>query len=409
MRPRPAEGVFVTDLGALPPEIASALVYSGPGSTPLLTAASSWNALAAELNSAAIGYENVLTQLTSEEWLGPASASAAAAVEPYVGWVNTTAAQAEQAATQAQSAAAAFETALASVVPPQVVATNRAELAEALQTNVLGQNSSEIAALEAEYSQFWAQDSSALYSYAASSASASKLTTFSAAPEVANPAAAAAAATTPTLQQQLNSLITQITKQLQALAAPLYAPFQNEGNYLASSSGPLSWLWSVLLGSSSFPSNMFALLTDYAPYSSFFYYTEGLPNFSIGIANFLTQTAKTTGALGGAAAAAAASVPKGLPGLGGLVGGGAAHVAGSLGNAASVGHLSVPASWNAALPAAHAGPTAIPVSNIREAPDAGASNLLGGMPLAGAGRGAAGSGPRYGFRPTVMTRPPSAG
>jgi PPE-repeat protein len=409
MRPRPAEGVFVTDLGALPPEIASALVYSGPGSTPLLTAASSWNALAAELNSAAIGYENVLTQLTSEEWLGPASASAAAAVEPYVGWVNTTAAQAEQAATQAQSAAAAFETALASVVPPQVVATNRAELAEALQTNVLGQNSSEIAALEAEYSQFWAQDSSALYSYAASSASASKLTTFSAAPEVANPAAAAAAATTPTLQQQLNSLITQITKQLQALAAPLYAPFQNEGNYLASSSGPLSWLWSVLLGSSSFPSNMFALLTDYAPYSSFLYYTEGLPNFSIGIANFLTQTAKTTGALGGAAAAAAASVPKSLPGLGGLVGGGTAHVAGSLGNAASVGHLSVPASWNAALPAAHPGPTAIPVSNIREAPDAGASNLLGGMPLAGAGRGAAGSGPRYGFRPTVMTRPPSAG
>ncbi|MGA3256822.1 MAG: PPE family protein, partial [Mycobacterium sp.] len=327
----------MTDLGALPPEIASALVYSGPGSTPLLTAASSWNALAAELNSAAIGYENVLTQLTSEEWLGPASASAAAAVEPYVGWVNTTAAQAEQAATQAQSAAAAFETALASVVPPQVVATNRADLAEALQTNVLGQNSSEIAALEAEYSQFWAQDSSALYSYAASSASASKLTTFSAAPEVANPAAAAAAATTPTLQQQLNSLITQITKQLQALAAPLYAPFQTEGNYLASSSGPLSWLWSVLLGSSSFPSNAFALLTDYAPYSSFFYYTEGLPNFSIGIANFLTQTAKTTGALGGAAAAAAASVPKGLPGLGGLLGGGAAHVAGSLGNAASVG------------------------------------------------------------------------
>ncbi|PRI13605.1 PPE family protein, SVP subgroup, partial [Mycobacterium shigaense] len=46
------------------------------------------------------------------------------------------------------------------------------------------------------------------------------------------------------------------------------------------------------------------------------------------------------------------------------------------------------------------------------APEAagGAGNLLGGMPLAGMGTGgAAGAGPRYGFRPTVMARPPFAG
>ncbi|SPM37831.1 hypothetical protein MNAB215_4, partial [Mycobacterium numidiamassiliense] len=40
----------------------------------------------------------------------------------------------------------------------------------------------------------------------------------------------------------------------------------------------------------------------------------------------------------------------------------------------------------------------------------GPGNLLGGMPLAGMGTGgASGAGPRYGFKPTVMARPPFAG
>ena len=73
------------------------------------------------------GYDNVVTQLAGEEWLGPASAAMAAAVQPYVAWMTTTAGQAEQAATQAQSAAAAFETAFASVVPPPLIAANRAD------------------------------------------------------------------------------------------------------------------------------------------------------------------------------------------------------------------------------------------------------------------------------------------
>jgi PPE-repeat protein len=71
------------DFGALPPEINSGLMYTGPGSTSLMTAASAWNALAAELNSAAMGYDAVVTQLASEEWLGPASTSMASAVQPY--------------------------------------------------------------------------------------------------------------------------------------------------------------------------------------------------------------------------------------------------------------------------------------------------------------------------------------
>jgi PPE-repeat protein len=405
------------DFGAIPPEINSARLYSGAGSTPLVNAASAWNSLAGELNAAALGYENVVTQLASEEWVGPTSAAMASAVQPYVEWISATAAQAEQAATQASSAAAAYETAFASIVPPPLIATNRAELAQAVSTNVLGQNTGTIAALESQYGEFWAQDAATMYSYAGSSATAATVTPFTAAPQVANPAASATqaaavtAATAPSLQTQLNSLISQIAAQLQSLASPFYSPFQAEWNYLASGSGPLSSVWQILFGSPAFPSSsLSAFMSAFSPYAGVFYNTEGLPYFSIGMGNFMTQVAKSVGALGGAAPAAAAAVPKGVPGLGGLLGGGVPHVAAALGNAGSVGHLSVPAAWNGTLPGVHPGTGAIPVSNVREAPDSGAGNLLGGMPLAGAGAGGSGgAGPRYGFRPTVMARPPSAG
>ena len=80
-----------------------------------------------------------------------------------------------------------------------------------------------------------------------------------------------------------------------------------------------------------------------------------------------------------------------------------------MGQATSVGHLSVPPVWHEALPGVHHSAPPLSVSNVREAPETGAGNLLGGMPLAGIGSGVAGSGPRYGFRPTVMARPPFAG
>jgi PPE-repeat protein len=72
------------DFGAFPPEINSARMYSGPGSTPMLAAASAWDQVAAELDSAASSYASVVSELTEGSWHGPASASMAAAAAPYV-------------------------------------------------------------------------------------------------------------------------------------------------------------------------------------------------------------------------------------------------------------------------------------------------------------------------------------
>jgi PPE-repeat protein len=406
---------MATDLGTLPPEISSALIYAGPGSSSLTTAASAWNGLAAELNAAALGYDNIVTTLSGEEWLGPASASMAAAAQPYVEWMTTTGAQAEQAAAQAQAAAAAYETVLGSVVPPPLIAVNRTELAQATATNVLGQNNGIIAQLEAQYSEFWANNAAALYNYAGQSAAAAKVTPFTSAPAVANPAAASTqAATTPAagIQSTLQSFIAQIQHQLTLLQTPggtnsLVTQFGNSNPLLTE-------LWFLLTGQTVLPSNIGTALGGYSNYASFFYNTEGLPYFSVGMGNFGVQISKSAGWLTTAAPAAAAAVPKGLPGLGGLLGGGAgaaAHATGALGNAGSIGKLSVPVSWSGAAPAAAAA-HAVPVSSISAAPEAagGPGNLLGGMPLAGAGAGgSSGAGPRYGFRPTVMARPPLGG
>jgi PPE-repeat protein len=403
------------DFGALPPEITSAQIYAGPGSASLVGAAAAWNAVAAEMNSAAMGIDTVATQLASEEWLGPASASMAAAVQPYVEWMTTTATQAEEAAAQAQSAAAAYENVLASVTPPPMIAVNRAELAQATATNILGQNNGIIAQLEAQYAQFWAQNAAAMYSYAGQSAAAAKVNTFTSAPAVANPAAATTqAATTPAagIQSSLQSFIAQIQHQLTLLQTP--GGTNTLVNQFANSNPLVTELWFLLTGQTTLASNFGAFVNGYAPYASFFYNTEGLPYFSVGMGNFGVQISKSAGWLGGAAPAAAAAVPKGLPGLGGLLGGGAGaatHATGALGSAGSIGKLSVPVSWSGAAPAAAAA-HAVPVSSVSAAPEAagGPGNLLGGMPLAGAGAGgASGAGPRYGFRPTVMARPPLGG
>src|ERR1700729_2192652 len=89
------------DFGGLPPEINSARMYAGPGSGPMLAAASAWDGLATELQSTASSYGAVISELTGESWVGPSSAAMEAAATPYVAWLNAAAGGAEETAAQA--------------------------------------------------------------------------------------------------------------------------------------------------------------------------------------------------------------------------------------------------------------------------------------------------------------------
>jgi len=413
----------MVDFGALPPEINSARMYMGPGSSSFQVAASAWNGLAAELQSAAQGYETTITQLASDEWTGPASAAMASAAQPYVTWMQETAAQAEQAATQAQAAAAAYEQAFATTVAPPLVAANRAETAAAVQANVFGQYTPLIAQLEAQYGQMWAQDAAAMYSYAGQSASAAQVTPFATPAATSNPggtatqAAAVSQATATSAASSSQSILQQLTSSMPSSLQSLASPAATSA---ATTTTPFQDIFALIFGTTVLPTNLSALVGLYSPYASLFYNTEGLPYFSVGMGNFGVQIAKSAGMLGGAAPAAAApGALGGLGGLGGALGGGAAAGAGAgahavsaiSGGAGSVGKLAVPASWIGGAP--QAAPQGVQlVSSVSAAPEAaaGSGNLMGGMPLAGTRAGFGnGLGPRYGFKPTVMPRPPSAG
>ena len=139
----------MVDFGLLPPEINSALMYSGPGSGPMLAAAAAWKALASELHTTASSYAALINGLTDGPWQGPSAASMAGAAFPQLAWLSGTAGQADEVAGQAAAAAGAYEAAFAQTVPPPEIAANRALLMALLATNFLGQNTAAIAATEA--------------------------------------------------------------------------------------------------------------------------------------------------------------------------------------------------------------------------------------------------------------------
>ncbi|MHA7651740.1 PPE family protein [Mycobacterium sp. ML4] len=374
------------DFGTLPPEINSMRMYTGPGLTPLQTAAASWSSLAAELASTAGEYEEAIDLLRSEQWAGQSSAVMAESVAPYVAWLRTTAGQAEQSGVKARLAAAAYETAFLATVPPPQIAANRLQLTSLVSTNLLGLNGAAIAAVEAQYGEMWAQDAEAMYGYAAASASAAAVTPYTPPPQTASPSAAAtqanavtraAATTAGATQSTLAELIAMVPGALSGLASPL-----------TDAAGPIE-----------------RFLEWYAPFANFFYDTLGLPFFGAGIASFFAATAKTAGLLPAsvapeAAAAAAGAAPVGSTGA----------VTAAAGSAGTIGKLSVPPSWAGASLTPQAVPASEWVSDVVEPAEfASTGGVLSGMPVGSSGRHSAASGPRYGVRLTVMGRPPSAG
>jgi PPE-repeat protein len=401
------------DYGALPPEINSARMYFGPGSAPILAAASAWDGLAAELQSTASSYQTVISGLTSEGWLGSASASMAAAVAPYMAWMSITGAQAEQTAAQAAAAAGAYEAAFAMTVPPAVVAANRAQLVALVATNFLGQNTPAIAATEAHYGEMWAQDAAAMYGYAASSAAASKVKPFTQPPQTTNPAgragqAAAVAQVTGTsvvsgAQTTLNQLTSAVTAALQSLASPLAS-----GNPLSdflNSNFVNGFVSGGYLNPSFIHQTVTAAMADVngvavggAPGAT------GLPAVGDGAGNPVWTPILTPNS-----ALSSAGVPFGSAGAAGVE---LRGISAGTDRAALVGRLSVPQSWTAATQVENRAGAALPGGGwTSTALPEGSAGVPGmpGVPAASTAGRHFGSGPRYGFQVTVMPRPPAAG
>ncbi|WP_313901994.1 PPE family protein, partial [Mycobacterium tilburgii] len=365
-------GGTMLDFAMLPPEVNSARLYSGPGSGPLLAAAAAWNTLAADIRSAATGYDSVLRELTTTGWYGPSSASMIAAAVPYLTWLNATATQAEKTGHQANEAATAFEAAYGMTVPPQVIAANRALLLNLVTTNIFGQNTPAIAATEAEYVEMWAQDAAAMNGYALASSSATQMTPFTS-PQTN---------TTPEGANEQNQAVNQAVNSGTGNALSILSDF-SAGDDPSSATAPTpgSPYWYLMqfldgnnntalgqfLQSNFFSNSILNGSLAGGPFNpqSIISTVEGL--------NFLQTAATSLGGLDTFAAgaeSASAGLDSETVGSAGL-----ASTSAGIGNAHLVGSLSVPQSWsNAAAISAANGPA--PVTGLR---DIGSS----GTPAAG--------------------------
>jgi len=370
------------DFGLVPPEINSGRMYTGPGAGPMLAAAAAWDELGAQLHSTAASYSSVLSGLTSG-WQGHSSAAMAAAAAPYSAWMTATAGQVEQTALLAMAAVAAYEAAFAAMVPPPVIAANRAQLMALIASNFLGQNTPAIMATQAEYVEMWAQDAAAMYTYAGTSATASQVTPFTPAPQTVNPAGTAgqAAAVTQATSmaagayaQTFPHAMLEAPQALQSLAAPMAA-----ANPPAAAADPLSLLSSLdsfITGPLS-PASLFTI--------------PGVP-YLLGIQSYLTPqaAANLTKASENYSNAIAKETIAGVPRT--------VSAAGSagIGRAGLVGGLSVPQSWASAAPAIKTAIATLPQSSLSAAPLAlaadGQDSLVGNMAVSGlAGRAMVGS------------------
>ena len=418
----------MVDFALLPPEVNSALMYSGSGSGPMLAAATAWQGLAAELQISAASYRAVVNDLTDGPWQGPSAASMIAAAMPQISWLNGTAGQAEQAADQAVAAATAYEAAFAQTVPPPEIAANRVLLMALLATNFLGQNTAAIAATEAQYAEMWAQDAAAMYGYAGASAAASTLTPFSPTAQATDLGGLAAQAAA--VAQTLASSVGVDVEAVKAVPTTLLqmAGFTNVPPWL---SNPEAALDAIGITGHAFNSNgdgiivaglagdllegltgsqtldastgfdaFIRLISPTRLFTTAFKDIQGLSQAIMPPASHAAEGAAH--AAGGAAQAAEHAVS-----------GAARGVAGTVGNALPVGGLRVPASW-AGIAAPAPSPAVVSLNGLGAAAAVEpATNAFGGLPLtgSGAGRGAAAhfTTPRYGFKPTVVAQPPAGG
>jgi len=410
------------DFGALPPEINSARMYSGPGSTSLRAASAAWNLLAAELESAARMYQSTIDTLADDEWRGPTSTSMVTAVDPYITWMSTTGAKAEHTATQVSAAASAYEAAFAMTVPPLEVAANRTQLMTLIATNLLGQNTPAIAANEAQYGEMWAQDAAAMYGYAGNSATASAVKPFTQPPQTANPRAqalqssavtqATSAGTGTGVQSQLQQLTSAIPSSLNQLTSPVSAAT----NAATEPTDTLGQLLDFLDGADGNSIGTFLNSNFLNGLTSAGYVNPAIitPAVTSGLAD-INSVGPGVAAPGGAGVTGYGSMTTPQPPAPVTVAS-AGGISADISSARLVGKLSVPPTWTAAAQVAnHSGVTYAgggwtnavgPTGGGAEAVPAG----MPGMPgMAGGRSGGFGHGPRYGNRLTVMSRPLAGG